>query len=267
MARQLKKKLKQWLRALFAPKVGQAELLQALQQLDIDRHAPLLVHSSLSSFGYVRGGMPAIYQTLVEFIGPQGTLVMPTHSWDQVAKGLRIFDVQETRSCVGAFTEWFRSQPNVVRSMHPTHSVAAYGKDAKDLVSGHETSETPCGKGSPYYKILASNGTILLLGAPLESNTCYHCIEALAGVDYLLQDQPTDFTIEDASGLATERSFVLHRAGVRRELCGLYETLQKAGGQTTRTVGGARVIAIRGGSLLKTGLEILKQNPKALVKA
>ena len=37
-------------------------------------------HSSLSSLGYVSGGAHAVVVALLEVLGPEGTLVVPTHS-------------------------------------------------------------------------------------------------------------------------------------------------------------------------------------------
>ncbi|GGT11976.1 hypothetical protein GCM10010254_35820 [Streptomyces chromofuscus] len=40
----------------------------------------LLVHSSLRALGWVCGGTVAVVQGLIDAIGPQGTLVVPTQS-------------------------------------------------------------------------------------------------------------------------------------------------------------------------------------------
>jgi aminoglycoside 3-N-acetyltransferase len=42
----------------------------------------VIVHSSLSSLGWVCGGAVAVVQALMDVITPAGTLVMPTHSGD-----------------------------------------------------------------------------------------------------------------------------------------------------------------------------------------
>src|SRR6266571_3397586 len=48
----------------------------------------------------------------------------------------------------------FRRGPEVVRSLHPTHSVAVSGNKADAIVAGHHAAETPCGRPTPYGKLL-----------------------------------------------------------------------------------------------------------------
>lgn len=42
----------------------------------------VLLHSSLSSIGWVSGGATAVILALEDILGPSGTLVMPAHSGD-----------------------------------------------------------------------------------------------------------------------------------------------------------------------------------------
>src|SRR5215831_12542887 len=116
-----------------------------LEALGVRPGGSLMVHSSLSSLGYVPGGVTAVIEALQRAIGPRGTLAMPAHSWERAGKGDFTFDVRKTPSCVGAISESFRKIPGVVRSLHPTHSVAALGPRAGFLTEGHENASTPCG--------------------------------------------------------------------------------------------------------------------------
>jgi aminoglycoside 3-N-acetyltransferase len=261
----IKKAIKGTLRAWFAPKIRTSDFQRGLQALQVPKDKPVLVHSSLSAFGFVPGGPKTLIDGVQNYLGPSATIVLPTHTWSFVSRGLKTFDVRVTPSCVGAVTEWFRQQPGVIRSLHPTHSIAAIGRGADELCSGHDQCDTPCGSASPYHKLLTSNGTILLLGAPLDSNTCYHTLEALAGVDYLLQKQPTHFDITDAHGRSFSRAFQLHQSGIRRDLGSLYRNLQESGGMSVSQVGGAKVTAINGQVLLKVGMDLLESKPLALL--
>jgi len=58
-----------------------AEIAEALQQLGVRPGGVLLVHSSLSSLGYVPGGPETVIQALLKALGPGGTLLMPALSY------------------------------------------------------------------------------------------------------------------------------------------------------------------------------------------
>ena len=152
-----------------------------LKNLGVRPGGAVLVHSSLSSLGDVRGGAASVIKARLAVLGPGGTLVMPAHTWECTEQGLRNFDSRKTPSCVGLIAERFRKMPRLRRSLHPTHSVAAIGPPASILTDGHETCSTPCGVGTPYEKLLNMGGQVLFLGVNLDSNTTFHAIEAIAG--------------------------------------------------------------------------------------
>lgn len=203
--------------------------MHGLRTLGVRPGGILLVHSSLSALGYVPGGVRAVISTLSELIGAEGTLVMPAHSWQAMEEGCRTFDVRLTPSCVGAITEGFRKMPGVVRSLHPTHSVAAFGPRANWLVEGHELASTPCGAGTPYAKALDQDSQILFLGIGLDYNTAFHTLESLAGLSYLLRESPEVFTITEQSGASRQMPFVRHQAGIRRRYGALEGLLADVG--------------------------------------
>ncbi|MDZ4817626.1 MAG: AAC(3) family N-acetyltransferase, partial [Planctomycetota bacterium] len=105
-----------------------------LEAIGVRQGGYMLVHSSLSSLGFVPGSATAVVAALRDSMGLNGTLVLPSHSWLWMNKGAREFDVRRTPTCVGALPEFFRNQPSVVRSLHPTHSVAAIGPQAEPLI-------------------------------------------------------------------------------------------------------------------------------------
>ena len=81
---------------------------------------------------------------------------------------------------MGLITEVFRRSPEVVRSIHPTHSVAVWGNRTDAIIAGHEHAETPCGRHTPYGRLLEYDGKILLAGVPANTMTfCYFVLEEL----------------------------------------------------------------------------------------
>ena len=61
--------------------VTRNDILLALQSLGIRRGQSMMVHTALGSIGYVIGGAQAVIEALIEAVGPDGTIMMPTQSW------------------------------------------------------------------------------------------------------------------------------------------------------------------------------------------
>tara|TARA_R110002049_G_scaffold285698_2_gene466842 strand:+ start:62267 stop:63079 length:813 start_codon:yes stop_codon:yes gene_type:complete len=222
------------------------QLVDGLRRMNISGDRPLFVHSSLSSLGYIPGGIQTVLDSIRAVIGSDGNLAMPTHSWASVSQGLREFDVRKTPSCVGQITEVFRQCPGVQRSLHPTHSIAADGPGAADLVKDHERSDTPCGIDTPYHRLLVADARILFLGAPFESNTCYHCVEAISDVDYLLSPDEERFDLIREDGSRVSAMIRRHRRGIRRDLSRLKSELLNRGTMQAAMIGNTPCLLIDG---------------------
>lgn len=262
----IKKGIKARLRAWFAPKIGSSDFQRALEALKVPRDKPVLVHSSLSAFGFVREGPQALLTGLESYLHSDATIVLPTHSWNLVSRGLRTFDARSTPSCVGAVTEWFRKRPTVIRSLHPTHSVAALGPMAAAITSHHEDSVSPCGVASPYERLLAMDATILFLGAPLTTNTSYHCCEGIVGVPYLLQRESVRFELINQQGNRIEKSIALHQAGIPRNLEPMNTMLKDQGILNSVPLGRSSVQSLRGMAFRNILCEELMANANFLIR-
>jgi aminoglycoside 3-N-acetyltransferase len=165
--------------------VDEAVLERSLRELGVTAGATLLVHSSLSSMGWVEGGADAVIDALLAAVGPVGLLAMPTHTWSTVHRSQPVFHETLSPSTVGRITETFRQRPKVTRSLHPTHSVAALGPGADSFLEGHEGQDTPCARTSPYGRLVERGGQVLLIGVGLERFTLMHGFEEWAGVPWL----------------------------------------------------------------------------------
>ncbi|MGO9115864.1 MAG: AAC(3) family N-acetyltransferase [Thermoguttaceae bacterium] len=253
------------LRPIVKPWFNRVEAVGELRALGVPEGGTLLVHSSLSSLGYVPGGAETIIRVLLDAIGAKGTLVLPTHTWRQMNTGCRTFDARNTPSCVGALTEVFRRMPRVVRSLHPTHSVGALGARAIELTRGHESAPTPCGTDTPYARILDGDGQVLLLGVGLGSNTAFHTVEALAEVSYLMQSQPERFTVIDASGNGRELLVTRHANGIARRFEAMGAFLQKHGILKLGQVGPAGSMLLDGRKFCQVLVSALRQDPTFLL--
>ena len=139
----------------------------------------VLVHSSLRRIGRIDGGADALLDALLQTVGPDGTVAVPTFSG--IPENGACFHPAETPSHTGVFTEVVRQRPDAVRSLHPTHSVAAIGPRAAELTDGHLEAET-VGTGSPCHRIASAGGYVMLLGVTHTANTTIHVGEACSGM-------------------------------------------------------------------------------------
>ena len=238
------------------PEINSADISNALGRLGIGSGDSLIVHSSLSSMGKVIGGAETVIQAILELIGPEGTLVMPTLNDITVP-----FSPESSPSVVGSVTEILRKMPGAIRSRHPTHSVVAFGAKAHHLTANHEDT-TPCGPDSPYGKLCAMRGWVLLLGVDQDRNTTWHVAEDIADVPYgrALSVKVVDAHETADSLTRIEKSPYGHREFIEWDRC-LYEMGLMKIGQVGRAV--ARLM--RADQLVDFGLLRLQEDPAAFL--
>ncbi len=64
---------------------------------------------------------------------------------------------------MGVISETFRRWEGVARSLHPTSSVAGWGKDAEFFLRDHHKSLTPFGHDTPFGRAAERDGTYILM--------------------------------------------------------------------------------------------------------
>lgn len=138
-----------------------------------------VVHSSLGRIGYIENGADAVIDAFLEIIGKNGLLIMPAFSalkYDRKQK-IYVFDVQNTPTYTGLIPETFRKRKGVKRSISPTHSYCALGKNAEEFVKNHENCGNPFSMKGPFGKLYNWNAKIFLIGVDQLANTPLHIVE------------------------------------------------------------------------------------------
>lgn len=194
--------------------MGFAEDLAAdLRQLGIRAGDVLLVHTSIKGLRAPGLSPEDVIGGLLQALTQEGTLLVPALSYSTVTREHPSFRVRDTPACIGAVPECFRTRYAEYRSVHPTHSVCAVGKRAKEITERHRQDTTPVGPNSPFMQLPAWNGKILMLGCGLRPNTFMHGVEEYASAPYPLAETPICYTIFDGEGAPRPKEYVPHEFG------------------------------------------------------
>ncbi len=152
-------------------------LMEDIKALGIMPCDTIKIHSSLKSVGEIDGGGETLLDVFCDYLMEDGLLVLPSHTWGNIKEYDYLYDPVETPSNLGVLPNLFRKRKNVYRSLHPTHSVCAFGKEAESFVNCRLPQTTPCPRRGCYGKLYDMSAKILLLGVTLTSNTFFHGIE------------------------------------------------------------------------------------------
>ena len=129
----------------------------------------------------VEGGAETALDAFCEYFS-DGLLVFPTHTWKTVNGDNFIYDPESEESCCGLLSELFRRREGVLRSVHPTHSVAALGKNAAEYIKSDDSAATPCPRNGCVGRLVDEKAKLLFIGRGLKGASFIRGIEEWAGV-------------------------------------------------------------------------------------
>ncbi|MBR3834093.1 MAG: AAC(3) family N-acetyltransferase [Lachnospiraceae bacterium] len=161
------------------------DIVDALKNLNINEGDSIFVHSNLGFFGKMENCSNAdelcenFLNAIVEVIGEEGTLVLPAFSYSFCNN--EIFDVNNTCTKCGIFSEYLRKKEGSVRSQDPNFSIVAYGKE-KIYYTENPTNES-FGKGSFWERFLNRKGKIVCMNFD-SGSTFVHYVERQNNVPY-----------------------------------------------------------------------------------
>ena len=171
------------------------QLKDQLESMGLKGDETILIHSSMKAIGAVDGGADTVLDAWMEYF-KDGLLLLPTHTWKTVNADNPVYNPYTTPSCVGLLTNMFMKRDGVIRSLHPTHSMSGYGKNAAEYLAGEEYNNTPCTPGGCYDRLKEVGGKVLLVGVGHERNTYIHSVEEVLNVPNRLSDMPMELVIE-----------------------------------------------------------------------
>jgi aminoglycoside 3-N-acetyltransferase len=212
-----------WCRRPHRQTADRNEFKQYLREIGVTDGTLVMVHTSVSDLQLLEASAPPprisnflksaydLVNDLLELLGPQGTLVMPTHpyyqaeeNWISAAERNRLisYNPQTTPCAVGLANELFRRCQGVSRSLHPYNSLAASGPLADELLRNNLNNDKPLPHGihSGYYRFSQRNGLVISIGVPLrDCMTLIHSPEEVRDAEWPIKN------------FFEERRYLVHR--------------------------------------------------------
>ena len=179
--------------------VTKKDIFDMLASLGIRSDDKLTMHISLRAVGKAENGADGIIDAFCEYLS-NGLFIIPTHTWATVTRENPFFDVKSSMPCIGTLPTVAAKRPDAVRSLHPTHSVAVFGKGAEDWVKGEEYSSTPASPTGALGRLYDEGGKILLVGVGHERNTYLHVADEILNLPNRLDPDGFVITITDKNG-------------------------------------------------------------------
>ena len=253
------------LQSLDRRRMSLDEFRALLQRHGFQPGATVMVHSSLDK---ILRRVPeltplSLIALMQELLGEDGMLMMPTFPFGgkqiDYVESSTVFNVARTPSKVGLLTELFRRMPGVVRSMHPTHPVAVWGRDAASVVE-HHCDGSAFGPGSPFGKLDDLGGMVVALGCPLSALTLLHVPEERHAEtrESLYTEHSYPMTVVSGS-----KEITVATPAIRREVVLDYslviQTFQSEQILNVETLSGLTIGSSRASDFIKRGVELLEK--------
>lgn len=252
--------------------VSKNEIKKALFKVGVRVGQVIFVYSDLGKIGKVAEVRSrdefcqAYFESILEILGPEGTLVVPTYT-TQIARFDLEFVHEETPSLMGLFSEFVRHRPGSIRSLHPINSVCAVGKYKEFICSNNGTNNY--GWDSPFHRMLLKQAKILCIG--LESGYVVgiaHHLEAAYDLPYvynkLLKWSPVVNGIRDQRVyFATVRHLELD---IDYDLTAFVRHIRKLGGVSSAELGESWVHLADYEQVFLEGARLLSENPYLFLK-
>ena len=234
-----------------------SELVGQLKELGVAETDTITVHTSLKSVGEIDGAGMRPAEALITALRkavPEGLLLIPSHTFRNIRE-YPVYDVRNTLPCIGgvpscavelANAAYDRGDRTCIRSLHPDHSLVAFGKDAEEFVAGDALARSPMDPCGCYRKLAARGAKILLIGVDFSKNTFIHAVDEELHPDEVSAPYPVE--VIDYLGNHVQREARSCR-GPSRFYVGYEPYLAECGALTVGKLGDAKVLLCRADEL------------------
>lgn len=160
--------------------VKHTDLVRQLKDLGVGSCPILMVHASLRKTGPIDGGAETLLDAVLDVLGEDGTMVMPLGATEK-----HPFDALTTpaNEDMGILAEVFRQHPRVQVNDHAASRFGALGPQS-DVLLEPMPLHNYHGHGSVLPRFAERGGSVLRLGADIDTVTLTHWAEYLAQIPY-----------------------------------------------------------------------------------
>ena len=237
--------------------VNKYDVSALLSELGIKSCDTVMMHTSMRAIGGVEGGCDGLIDAFIEYLS-DGLFLIPTHTWANVNREHPIYDVRSSEPCIGALPTVAAFRKDGVRSLHPTHSITAFGKRAEEFLKGEETASTPCSEGGAWRRLYDEDAWILLVGVGLDKNTYIHAVDEILDLDGKL-GEARELTVIDKEGKEYKTVFRPHGHATSQYFINYKKPLDKLSVLSYAKLGDATVTAMKARELTRVLLHIWKK--------
>ena len=241
------------------------EVRRTLNALSIPRKAAVLLHSSFKNLSREGYSAESILSSIVDYM-KEGNLLLPTMSWRYVSPESPQFHPLKTPSNTGILSEVFLKKFNVLRSIHPTHSVAGLGKNVSTILGTHHLDDTPCSKKSPFSLLERNNGYVVMMGIGFDCCTLIHCAEELVAPDLYLKpvEETENYQCIDYKNKMLNVRLRRHLY-LPRNYWQFQDLLASEGKIRVACLGNTICLSFKARDLLRIVLERLQKDPRCII--
>lgn len=249
--------------------ITSSDFSSALKLLGVRQGDTVFVHAGVGAFGKLASGASReeVCQGLVnafrKSVGSRGTIVMPTFTYAFCKDA--IYDWKKSPSEVGTLSEYFRTRPGVLRSLHPIFSVAASGPRAEELTSVDMDSFGP---QSVFAKLNEVNAVILFVGATFQRCTFLHYVEQSHKIPYRFLKKFPGTVIDGKKRRKVEATYLVMplRSKIENYNDPIEKILRRKKLLRSASVASGSILAVRAQDVFREGMRLFDRDPYALTR-